>query len=247
MQTSTLVVRGDELDRSGAVSPAKLLSYCEGARWLALGQGGPLAVLFSGGHKVLVRAQRAQIGQPARLGAKLTSTVWLASVGRTSLELGQQLVDESGAMVARLLLTVVHLGPEGRPVPVPAELAALAIGRGELEGLAAWTLGQEAPPADAFAFHFFVRASEIDLFQHVNHARYLDYFLDAKVFGDRGGQHTDWPEAAPLREVVLDYAAEAVIGEVVGAALWADGEPGVLHAALVREGKVLCRGLLRFG
>ncbi len=82
-----------------------------------------------------------------------------------------------------------------------------------------------------------VRRSDLDLNRHVNHPVYLDWFLEGMPDG-----HLD---SHCLREMDIDYLAEALHGdEVVCALVRDDGEEETYRHRLTRrsDGAVLCLG-----
>ena len=232
----TFTTRGDELDRSGTVGAAQLLRYLEYGRWRAMtdGQNG-LHALFAGELKMVVRAQRIRLGTPVAWDEPLRLQTWLARVGRTSMDFGHLLVRESdGARVCEALLTGVQIDAQGRPAPLAATVVPQAAAP-ELDPQLAGLTFADALPGDAWKWPQTLRPSQIDLFRHVNHSRYVDLFEDARWFmGDR----------RQLAVIALEYRREAKAGENVTVAL-SPRDAHTLDGQLLRDGEVLTRAVLQ--
>lgn len=218
----SLRVRGDDVDRHGCVSPARLLAYLEHARWESLSDPAmEMGALMRDGHKLVLRAQRASFDHPARYGDELTITVWYRGVGKTSVEIGHSVTAAGGELVAAAIVTAVHLDLQGRPTPVPAVLHSHVVELPLPQRLITAALPETEVPLTAFAFHHTIRPCEIDLFDHVNHARYVDMLDDARWYGE-GAQAfgEDWPAGQPLARIALDYRSETRLGQTVAVHLW---------------------------
>lgn len=218
----TLRVRGDDVDRHGHVSPARLLAYMEHARWEALSD--PLmefGALMADGNKLVVRAQRASFDHPASYGDELAIAVWYRRVGNTSVEVGHTVTAAGGELVAAAIVTAVHLDPQGRPTPVPATLRSHTSDRPLPPRLIAATPPETEVPLAAFTYHHTIRPCEIDVFEHVNHARYVDMLDDARWYGEAAQAFgADWPAGQQLARIALDYRNETRLGQTVGIHLW---------------------------
>lgn len=235
--TTALWIRGDDVDRTAAVSPARLLCLLEHARWEAL-RNPDLGMdrLMAGGHKLVVRAQRLEVGARAVFGDEVQIRLWYRGVGRTSLEMGHD-VQVRGQVVAQAIVTAVHLGPDGRPTPVPDGLRGRLTEEPMPEALVQARVVGAEPPLDAFVFRHTVRPSETDVFGHVNHAGYLDLIEDARYFGEGAqGLGPEWTGGLPLQRVALDYRHEVKAGQTVTLRLWPLAEPHALGCELTREG-----------
>ena len=231
-----LQIRGDDVDRTGTVSAARLLSLLEHARWQALQDPEMgLGSLMQGGHKLVVRAQLLELGARAVYADEVQIRLWLRRVGGTSVELGHE-ISRNGQRVAQAIVTAVHLGPDGRPVRVPEALRQLVQDVPLPETLVRAGPPDQEPPLDAFVFRHTVRPSEADLFGHVNHAQYLNLLDDARLFGEAAHAFgPDWLDGQPLLRVALDYRQEVKARQTVTARVWALDATS-LGVELTREG-----------
>ncbi|MEZ4269523.1 MAG: acyl-[acyl-carrier-protein] thioesterase [Myxococcota bacterium] len=232
-----ITTRAYELDRYGRIPAAVLLRYLEHTRWEAgYDSTAGMAGLFSGGRRMVVRAQQVTMGRPLGRAERLRVSLWLEAVGRTSLTMGQRVVDEaSGEEVATATVVGVSIDAAGRPAALPESVRDLVSAR----GLVHQRLGEEAPPAAAFRCQTVVRYSDTDVLQHANHARYADWIEDARaaaVAADALGP------AGPLRppqKLAIEYVHECLVGEVVELSVWA-GAGGVVHVSgVVGESRTL--------
>jgi acyl-CoA thioesterase FadM len=95
-----------------------------------------------------------------------------------------------------------------------------------------------------------VRASDLDLLRHVNHAKYLDYVEDGRVMAARAGAYGEQDSAGEkrARQVVVVYHQQAVLGDELELATWAlAAPPGGFGFELhhVGEAAPLCRAWVR--
>jgi YbgC/YbaW family acyl-CoA thioester hydrolase len=234
--TIGLRIRGDDVDRTGAVAPTRLLSLLEHARWEAL-RNPDLGMdqLMQGGHKLVVRAQRLELGARAVFGDEVQIRLWYRAIGRTSLEMGQD-IHAQGQMIAQAIVTAVHVGPDGRPTPVPEGLRGRVVAEPLPDVLVNATVPNGEPPLDAFLFRHTVRPSETDVFGHINHAGYLDLFEDARYFGESAQAFAPgWVAGLPLQRVVLDYRQEVKAAQTVTVHLWPLAQPHALGCELTRD------------
>jgi acyl-CoA thioester hydrolase len=210
-------VRGYEIDRHGVVSAAGFLRYFEHARWEALGDPDlEMGRFFQDGNRLVVRAQKLEILEPARFGETLDLAVWIARVGRTSLDFGQEAL-RAGTTVARSSMVAVYLSPGGNPQAVPESVRALVMER----PLPQVDLLSVRRPPDAFALPLSVRPSDLDLLQHVNQAQYADYLDDARFLAAEAGVYGPRKSARyPIRRLAIDYRREARVGDALSVATW---------------------------
>jgi len=245
-----LTTRGDELDRFGRIPPAVLLRYCEHARWSAIEDPAlQLGELFSEERRIVVRAQRAVFLGSLGVRERVEASVWLARVGRTSVEFGQRIRRISdGADVAWARVAAVYVGQDRRPTQLPPHVAQRVVTEPmmppELQELAP---PLESAPSGAFIRTFTIRSSEIDLFNHVNHANYLMLFDDARIDGERiGGFGASWVSDRPLSAAAIDYAKESLLGDTLAALVWPIADGNGLGCELRKIGNQtpLCRARL---
>ncbi|MDX1494791.1 MAG: thioesterase family protein [Longimicrobiales bacterium] len=120
-------VRTSELDSFGHVNHAVYLNYFEHARFEALAQAG-----FSWGLLAerewaifVVRIEVDYLAEAKREDQLLIRT-WAHSFRRTSMLLAQEMVraDDPDTVVSRAMVTAVWIGPDRKPMRVPAEVRA---------------------------------------------------------------------------------------------------------------------------
>ena len=196
----------------GKVAPSNVLRWLEHGRWAALtGEDTAMNALFSNGNMIVVRAQKVALLRDLDWNERLQISVGLAKVGRTSCEFAQQIRAPGGVLVAEARVSVVHLGPDRRPAEIPAEIRSRSLELPVSQAL------QRLEPVDLtgqpvhFAHAFRVRPTDIDVFHHVNHARYLDYAEDLRMLGELAGALPGWTPGRGLAAVSIDYAREALV------------------------------------
>ncbi len=252
-----IVTRGYELNHRGEVSPATLLRYCEHARWESLKHDqAMMATFFARDHYLVVRSQEAELGDPVGFDTRLNLRLWLAGIGSSSVVFGQEVLEaDSGRPVARVRVGAVHIGPNGRPAPVPDRW------RGAVPSVRAGARAPNWPSVrdeTAWRTAVPVRLSDVDVLQHVNHAAYLDMAQFAVFQALRERANLDRDRAAAvagaLGHLHVDYTGQAVLGDEVEILAWIDlpGEPAdsarqtARWMAHIRRGpdrQVLCRVL----
>lgn len=85
------------------------------------------AARHAGAHCVTVAIDRVDFHEPIRIGELVTFEASVRYAGRTSMEIGieiyaENFVDGKRRHTNSCHFTMVHLGPDGRPAPVPALL-----------------------------------------------------------------------------------------------------------------------------
>ena len=208
----TIRTRGYEMDSSGVIPLSVLASYMEHARWESIGQPDfPLRDYWKRG---VLRAQRVEVFEHVRFGLELNIECWLARVGRTSFDLAHRVSRaDTGALVALAAVTAINLGPQGRPEPLAEGISQL-LSEGPLPAVE--TLAESAPP-EAFVRRFEVSPSDLDVLQHVNHARYIDFVEDSRFFGARASAQ----ELKRARSMAISYEREAPAATLLEARSWA--------------------------
>ena len=213
--------RGYELDANVTVPGSTVLRYLEHLRWeSARDPSSPLGKLFQDGYRTVVRAQQLEIEDHIGLDVDLDVSLELGHVGRASMEMLHEVVRVSdGKCVARGVVTAVYLNPSGRPHSIPQEIRDLSV-REERTTLAVPLVEQAT--ADAWSRRFVVMPSDLDLFQHVNHARYLDYFDDTRrlAAADRAYGKSSEKAGGPLFRASLDYRGQAVGADDLTMSTW---------------------------
>lgn len=215
--------RGYELDADALAPPGAFARWLEHARWTALADLAATVPLFSRG---VVRAQRWRWEAPVRFGDALEITTWIGRVGRTSFDFVHRVRRHGdGALVAFTAATVVRLGAAG-PEPLPAEARALVV---EDDAPETRPLALDAPPPGCARFRRIVTASDLDLYRHVNQARWVDLLDDARQLAAPGARptamHVDHlGEALPGADLTA-HALELPDGAVGAFVTGADGRP----------------------
>ena len=240
---STICTRGYELDRDAKIPPRLFLCYMEHLRWESLGQKSvDLASLFSGGQHMVVVAQQLHRLQDVGMNVTLRGTMEPGHVGNTSLELVHAFHSAELGAVAPGTVIAVFLGVDGRPTPLPdtfREGASMGRPRQQLA-----PPPEQAAPRDAWSTRFCVRAGDLDLLRHVNHANYLGYFEDARVVAANQGVYGEGRGGGRLRRAALEYRQQAVLGDELEVFTWRldeDGDALGFELRRVGDGTVLCR------
>lgn len=120
-------VRSYELDSFGHANHAVYLNYLEFSRFEALRAAGfPYPAIRARGWGIYVVRLEIDYLREARLGERLRVVTWAEGYRRTSMVLAQSIVldDDPSVPVARARVTAVWIGPDGRPMRVPAEVRA---------------------------------------------------------------------------------------------------------------------------
>lgn len=119
--STTLRVRGYELDVFGHVNNAVYLNYFEHCRWEAFDQLGE--DVRKGDAQMVVRKLTVEYMAAAFLFDELEVSLWIERLGRTSATLGQALRRTSDqTLLATAELVMVTIDGTGRPVEIPAWL-----------------------------------------------------------------------------------------------------------------------------
>ena len=122
---TVITVRSPELDSFGHVNHAVFLHYLEHARYLALEEAGfDWTSLDEHGQQIfVVRIEVDYLAQATR-GQSLLVRTWADCFKRTQMVLGQEIVraDNPDTTVVRSRVTAVWIGPDGRPMRIPAHV-----------------------------------------------------------------------------------------------------------------------------
>lgn len=183
---------------------------------------------------MVIRAQELQIIQPVPMMTRLRVSVAIQRVGGASVRMLQEVLRESdGGIVAQALVTGVYV-LHGRPARVPDVLRERACSDGPDQLMPC--LGDPVGLPRTERIH--ILPSDIDLYQHMNHARYLAHFEDVRFLAapDMGA----WLNQR-LRAVALDYRAEVKLGEVVQIQMWDAGPSSRVFQLVRADGVVACR------
>ena len=242
-------IRGYELDPTGLLPPSAFLRYMEHLRWEALGGGQTqVGLLFKDRHRALIVAQALEVERAVGVGEEVEGTMWIGQVGRTSLEFRNRFeLVPGGWLVARGTATAVYLDARDLPTPVPEAI------HGAQEEGPDGPIDLEPPegevPAGAWTRQFSIRPTDLDLFAHVNHARYLDYVEDTRWLAAADGAYEALPIPARRRphRLAIHYVRQAVLGDLLEASTWVvEGERPVLAFDLRHPGeeRPVCRAVV---
>ena len=216
-----LTVRGYELDRHGRVSLSTVLLYTEHLRWEAFrdpetGFGG----IIRGGGSLPIRAQRFCLGAPIDVGTDINVSMAVTRVGTTSIELLQEITrKKDGELVLQALVTGVYVGQNKKTQPIPVDLRErvdASLSQPQMRGQFI------DRPKETWSTPISIRHSDIDILQHVNQARYIDFMrdsmlqaIDAHIYGP------DVPalDTNPL-QVGIEYNREIKLGEALRIYTW---------------------------
>ena len=249
-----LRVRGYEIDRWKRVPLSNLLRFTEHARWeFAIRESSAIKKLFSDEGFLVVRSQYGDLLEPATLGDDLEIDLRVSHVGGSSLTFEQTITkrvsdvgERSNSLVARVYVVTVYVGSDKRPKRLPSWF------RDAHQNLEAPERPSNLlnPPLDLDGFEVQIRNSDIDLLQHVNHARYVDFLQDARAEAASAGKLRgpgSHPQAAPST-FAIEYLREIRPHERVVAYAWNDElENDIFVAGLVPgESKPRFRGRLGF-
>lgn len=227
-----LRVRAHDLDSTGMLSPVALIRMLETMRWHVF--AGDLAGIFG---RAVVRAQALEMLGAAGFDSPLTFSMWIARIGRTSLTLGHEIgvAGEAPMPLARAAATIVATDQGGRPTAVgevahrflrPEQTLEIKRGMGE-------------PPADAYTHAFQVQHHDLDLLQHVNQARYVDFVDSARrAAAVAGALGPDFDGTRRLTRIDVAYDDEARVGTRLSALGWAiDADTVGVRILSVEDGR----------
>lgn len=239
-QITSLRVRIDECDGTGAITPGRIFALADEARfdlYEALAREG---VIVPARH--VAKAEQLELLRAPRKRETITVEAWVEAVGRTSYRVGHRLRGEDGAEVAQLVSTLVLIPEPGVDDPMPPSLRAcahdpLAIERddpGEPDGSVAFLRTLEAWPSDE------------NTGRHLARTRMIDWMNDARRVGAARGafEQTHPLDEGPLRSLTIVYERECFAGDGLRLAIAASA-PGVFEASLVRGKERVARARLR--
>lgn len=213
-----LKTRPTDLDRSWQISSTALLQYTECVRWKTIEEHVMgMDRIFDDGRSIMVRSQKLEILQPLNRYPAVDVSLWIDRVGRSSILLVHDVMVPDVGTIATLHVTGVCLDRDGRPVEVPDEVRDLARHSDPPERSDVFWGTQR--PTGVFETSIDVRHADIDVMQHINHAVYLDYYVDAEARLVRKGA-IERSAALSLTEVELHYQRQAFPGERLTIASW---------------------------
>ena len=233
--------RGYELDATRSIPPAVLVRYMEWGRWELF--NSKEIVLHQSINSVVVATQSLANLSPVPERTDLQVKAWLSRVGNTSMDIAQLILDKAtGSPIAMGRATLVNVGEDGRPFPVSdttRKLVENAPAGYDEERFPA--IKAREPQADARSMERRVMASEIDLLQHVNHSRYVDYVEDARKF-----LYADQASfAETIRGLTVEYVKEALHGDLLTIQSWPLAACGLVQTQISRDDEVLANAIVR--
>ena len=220
--TRTFRVRWGELDASGTVSPSNYLRYLIETAWdwgVALGWD----VNYSQDSTVfwVIRETEIRFLHPLKHNDEFDFTIWLASWQRVrGTRCFELTLKESGEVVAQGTQQVVYMDAKtGRPKNLPDEMIDVF----RLEDPRVFPserFPKVAASEDSFTMQRVVEWMDLDVYDHVNNASYINYAEEAMMqdFSARG-----WPPArlaeaglrVVMRRVHIQYSLMAGWGELL--------------------------------
>ena len=222
----TVVRRPSDFNRWGLVSPTALLRLAEGVRWEAiLHQAFHLDSLFQGGRGIVVRSQRLEIINIGRIQRTLAHRdelligYWVDAVGQTSIFVGQDIRSPDGTVLAELKVVGVCIDADRRPIAAPEIIRKTARRK---KGPTFEPIFDEEPPIRFVEMPIRIRQADVDLLQHVNHALYLDYYMEAEAeaVSSKIFDLNEQLISKPLSFLRLDYLKEARWGDELVVRSW---------------------------
>ena len=218
--TRSFRVRWSELDASGTVSPANYLRYLLETAWdwgIAIGWDAD----YSQNPDVLwlIRETEIRFLQPLRHNDEFDFTIWMVHWQRVRGTRCFELTRKgSGEVIAQGTQQIVYIDAKtGRPLNMPEE----DIVRFRLENPRVFPFERFpkiAPMEDSFRMQRQVELMDLDSYDHVNNAIYVNYAEEAAAqdFSRRG-----WPPAK-LAEAGLRIAARRVHLQYLSLATWGE-------------------------
>ncbi len=231
--THTFKIRAHDLDFTGKVSLPAVIRLLENQRWHALSAQGRIGPFFLSG---VMRAQSIELDAELHFDDRVEAVMWIAGVGRSSLTFGHTLSSPgAGGIFGRATVAVVSLDLEGKPRPLDEGIRRFIVDKKTIELPRLDTL---PVPADAWSHDFRVRYSDLDLLQHVNEARYVNYAEDARyACAAQGGYGPDSARASGrVRRLTISYEGQARAVDRLRVATWqSPGQPGQYAFDMKRE------------
>lgn len=213
--------RGYELDFDGFVPPHVLLRYMEHLRWenVRRNSSGSESITRSD-RAFVVAAQTIRSAVDIGMAVPMRGTVWIGRTGRTSMDFYHAFHRISdGILLAEGSTTIVYLGENGVPTPLPGRVRLNACDPAETVDLKPpeWT----QMPAQHFKCSYRVRSADLDFLQHMNQANYAALYEDTrhaavadKYYGPNGFGK------GRIRLMHIEYAHSALPGDRLTVGTW---------------------------
>ncbi|RLT93484.1 thioesterase family protein [Ketobacter sp.] len=240
MISTVVQTRGYELDASRSIPPAILIRYMEWGRWEFF--NSKKIVLHQSINSVVVASQSLVLLAPVQERVDLQINAWLSRVGNTSMDISQFILDAATQRpVAMGRATLVNVGEDGRPFPVAdATRAQVEPAPDGFDETGFPRIESRQPPDDARSLPRRVMASEIDLLQHVNHSRYVDYVEDARKLLVEPHRSV----AESIRGLTVEYVTEALHGDELTIKVWPVAEGKWVQSQIVRGDQVIANAIV---
>lgn len=152
----------------------------------------------------------------------------LHDLGKTSLNLQFDTYDKTNSiLLCTNMRTIVICDVQTKPHPIPENM---------IKTLQHFAMSNERyfiPPAfkakseSPCKVSRIVQPSDLDTYYHVNHSKYFEYILDAALTAARQGHYSCLKQDiafATVDHVILDYARELCLDELVNIETWQDNE-----------------------
>ena len=165
----------------------------------------------------LVRAVRLDVLAPIRTYGDVFVTTQVAGYRRVAARRHSEVLDRSGALMARLEIDWVMTNERGVPTRVPEDFQKFVV-----DGAATFDMlkvGLPPAPPDATKGMFRVRRRDLDPLDHVNNSVYIDYLEEALEAAGQGALLTATP-----RRYEIDFLAAAERDNLLVGRAWPLGE-----------------------
>ena len=211
-------------DRFGRLKSSAILYFVQEAacrHWQHIeGQTGETCDLFW----VIIR-HRVQVSALPRVGQKIRLETWPMPTTRVAYPRSVVAYDEAGQELFRSISLWVLMDPQSRAMVLPGKSGIIV--DGILQGGELPSPGSLAPVTLADESLRTVRFTDLDVNDHMNNARYLDWLMDLLP----GGFH----KTHVIRDMTLGYMAEATEGDGL-LQQWQLEENGHLRLEILRPG-----------
>ncbi len=251
-----LTTRGTECGPDRWVTLPSIISYMEHCRWLWMDEPElGLVEAVHEGHGFYVVQQSIAMNRRFGMDQRCEIRCAMTYAGRSVAEGLQDVLRDDGVKLAHCHIRGAFMGPTGRLARLPIKTRE-SVYEGELDGvrgtahagtpgslfdpsqpLRPGTLELALPtdrPEEVDRYRITVRASDIDIFKHVNAANYVRFV--ASALSRRGGSES-------IHRAELKYSGQAVVGDVLDVLTWSLG--GDVYAAdILRGDEVLFRAVV---
>ncbi|MEJ2109673.1 MAG: hypothetical protein P8Z37_07120 [Acidobacteriota bacterium] len=179
-----------------------------------------MASLLQSDISFVVASQTLRIAEGIGMAEAIRGTVWVGRTGRTSLDfynVFRRIKDN--ALLVEGCATIVYLGTNGLPTPLPARMQ-------QPDPDPPSTIDLEPPvfsniPQRLFQTPYRVRTSDIDLLSHMNHASYGALYEDAMHCALAVNAYGPGISGeSRIRFLHIEYANSALLGQKLSAGTW---------------------------